>query len=151
MATFWSSRPTALRVAALRVVALRVTALLCAAALAAPLRANTPSATHTTDVVVQRLVPNDQRRPAGQIVNGERRIELDIVRATWRRDALKPARDTTMAFAERGQSPQNPGPLLRRQAGMLVHVSVHNTLDKAVQLRGLGDRVRSDTTVNGCS
>ena len=128
---------------------LRVMAFICATLLGVPLRASTPSSSRSTDGVVQRVEPNDQRRPAGQIVNGERRIELDIVRATWRPDALKPKLDTAMVFAERGHAPQNPGPLLRLQAGMPVRVSVHNTLDKPVQLRGLGDRVRSDTTVKG--
>ena len=30
-----------------------------------------------------RAEPNNQRRPAGQLVNGERRIALDIVPITW--------------------------------------------------------------------
>ncbi|MEO7179884.1 MAG: multicopper oxidase domain-containing protein [Gemmatimonadaceae bacterium] len=127
----------------------RLSVFVCATLLGAPLRADPGAAAPAAGDVVQRVEPNDQRRPAGRIVNGERQIELDIVRATWRPDELKSAVDTSVAFAERGHAPQNPGPLLRLQAGIPVLVRVHNTLDKPVQLRGLGDRVRGDTAIKG--
>ena len=101
--------------------------------------------------VAQSVEPNDQRHPAGHVVNGERRIELDVVKITWQPDAPKGPTDTTAAFAERGHVPQMLGPLMRLTVGTPVHVFVRNTLDQPVHLRGLSDRTLGDPVKNGAS
>ncbi len=92
---------------------------------------------------------NDQRTPAGRVVDGELRVELDVVDVTWSPRGPHGPLVSTVGFAERGHAPQMPGPLLRMRAGTPVRVSVRNTLARAVRVRGLSDRAPGDTTVDG--
>ncbi len=92
---------------------------------------------------------NDQRLPAGRIVDGELRVELDVVEFTWLPRGPRGPSAVAAGFAEHGHTPQMPGPLFRMRAGTPVRVSVRNTLDKPVELSGLSDRTRGDTAVNG--
>ncbi len=92
---------------------------------------------------------NDQRRAAGAIVDGELRVELDVVDITWSPRGAGGPQVPAVGFAERGHAPQLPGPLLRMRAGMPVRVSVRNMLARSVRVRGLGDRVAGDTAVDG--
>jgi FtsP/CotA-like multicopper oxidase with cupredoxin domain len=91
---------------------------------------------------------NDQRTPAGRMVDGELRVELDVVDLTWSPHGPHGPLVPAFGFAERGHAPQLPGPLLRVHAGTPVRVSVRNTLARAVRVRGLSDRVPGDTAVN---
>ena len=93
--------------------------------------------------------PNDQRAPAGHLVNGELRVELDVVDVTWSPSGPKGPAIPGAAFSERGKGAQLPGPLLRMQAGTPVRITVRNTFAKSVQLHGLSDRARGDTAVKG--
>ncbi len=95
------------------------------------------------------MTPNDQRTPAGQIVDGELRVALDLVDIVAQPLGPKGPSIPDAAFAERGKAPTLPGPLLRMRAGTPVRVSVRNTLASRVQLHGLADRVSGDTAVNG--
>ena len=92
---------------------------------------------------------NDQRTSAGRLVDGELRVELDVVDLTWSPRGPHGPLVPAFGFAERGHAPQLPGPLLRVRAGTPVRVSVRNTLARAVRVRGLSDRVPGDTAVNG--
>ncbi len=92
---------------------------------------------------------NDQRTPAGRVVDGELRVELDVVDLTWSPRGPQGPLVPAIGFAERGHAPQVPGPLLRMRAGTPVRVSVRNTLARAVRVRGLSDRVPGDTAVDG--
>ncbi len=94
-------------------------------------------------------VANDQRTPAGRSVDGELRVDLDIVDLTWSPRGPQGPLVPAIGFAERGHAPQVPGPLLRMRVGTPVRVSVRNTLARAVRVRGLSDRVPGDTAVNG--
>ncbi|MFI5233817.1 MAG: multicopper oxidase domain-containing protein, partial [Gemmatimonadales bacterium] len=91
---------------------------------------------------------NDQRTSAGRMVDGELRLELDVVDLTWSPRGPHGPLVPAFGFAERGHAPQLPGPLLRVRAGTPVRVSVRNTLARAVRVRGLSDRVPGDTAVN---
>ncbi len=88
---------------------------------------------------------NDQRTAAGRMVDGELRVELDVVDVTWSPRGPQGPAVPAIGFAERGHAPQVPGPLLRMRAGTPVFVSVRNTLARAVRVRGLSDRVPGDT------
>ncbi|HSM06099.1 MAG TPA: multicopper oxidase domain-containing protein, partial [Longimicrobiales bacterium] len=85
-------------------------------------------------------VANDQRTPAGSLVDGELRIELEVVEAVWHPRGADGPRVVTPVFAEVGRAPSVPGPLIRAGAGTPVRVTIHNRLDRDVQVRGLGDR-----------
>jgi manganese oxidase len=85
-------------------------------------------------------VPNDQRTPAGQMVDGELHVELEAVRAAWYPRGPDGPLVETPAFREVGGPPQVPAPLIRASAGTPVRVSVRNTLDRQVTVRGLLDR-----------
>ena len=105
-----------------------------------------PALTHRSAVAAPvHADANDQRTAAGRIVDGELRVELDLVEATWSPRGPQGPFIPMTVFAERGHTPQMPGPLLRLQTGTPVRVSVRNTLATSVQIRGLGDRSRSDT------
>lgn len=91
---------------------------------------------------------NDQRTAAGHMVDGELRVELDVVDLTWSPRGPHGPLVPAFGFAERGHAPQVPGPLLRVRAGTPVRVSVRNTLARAVRVRGFSDRVPGDTAVN---
>lgn len=84
--------------------------------------------------------PNDQRQTAGQVIDGELRIELEAVEAAWYPRGSDGPRVVTPAFAETGRAPQVPGPLIRTSAGTPVHVTIRNTLDRTIAVRGLLDR-----------
>jgi FtsP/CotA-like multicopper oxidase with cupredoxin domain len=103
---------------------------------------------HTADLHADA---NDQRTPAGRTVDGELRVDLDIVDLTWSPRGPHGPLVPAIGFAERGHTPQVPGPLLRMRTGIPVRVSVRNTLTRAVRVHGLSDRVGgpSDTAVNG--
>ena len=87
-----------------------------------------------------RAEPNDNRTPAGRMVHGELRVELEAVVAAWypRGSDLPPVMTTVLA--EVGHAPQVPGPLIRASAGTPVHVTIRNSLDRPIAVRGLTDR-----------
>ena len=87
-----------------------------------------------------RAEPNDQRRTAGRMVDGELHVELEVVEALWMPRGADGPRIVTPAFAEAGGPPQVPGPLIRAPAGTPVRVTVHNRLPRLVLVRGLVDR-----------
>jgi FtsP/CotA-like multicopper oxidase with cupredoxin domain len=84
--------------------------------------------------------PNDQRVPAGRLVNGELHLDLEVVEAEWYPRGEGGPRVITIAFAEAGRAPSIPGPLLRAPAGTAIRATVRNTLDRPVLVRGLVDR-----------
>jgi manganese oxidase len=84
--------------------------------------------------------PNDLRAPAGRLVDGVLRIELEAVDAAWYPRGPHGPRLVTPAFAEVGGPPLVPGPLIRAPAGTPIHVTVRNGLDRPIAVRGLADR-----------
>ena len=84
--------------------------------------------------------PNDLRIPAGAMVEGELRLELEAVAGEWYPRGPDGPRILTPVFAEAGVPPQVPGPLIRVTAGTPVRVSIRNTLERPIHVRGLIDR-----------
>ena len=94
---------------------------------ASPANANAP-----------RIVPNDNRRPAGRLENGVLTLRLEAREGMWHphgydRDGIRIG-----AFAEEGGPLQIPGPLVRVPAGTEVRTTLHNSLDRPLVVFGLG-------------
>lgn len=104
--------------------------LIACAAAAGPAAAQTPP----------RAEANDQRTPAGRMADGELRIELEALEAAWYPRGPDGPRIVTPAFAEVGAPPRVPGPLIRASKGTPVHVTIRNTLERPIAVRGLLDR-----------
>jgi manganese oxidase len=94
----------------------------------------------TTAQVLPKAEPNDQRKPAGRMVNGELEVNLEAVEAEWYPRGREGPRIITPAFSEAGRSPHVPGPLIRTSAGTPVVVRVHNKMERTIIVRGLLDR-----------
>jgi FtsP/CotA-like multicopper oxidase with cupredoxin domain len=99
----------------------------------------------TADAVVR---PNDNRVIAGRLSRGTYTLDLDIMKSTWHPEGLGRAAIPIFAFAEHGKGPSAPGPLIRVPAGTEMRITVHNTLDKMVRLRGLQDHTSQLDTVD---
>jgi manganese oxidase len=87
-----------------------------------------------------RAVANDNRATAGQVIDGELLVELDVVEAEWYPRGDDGPRIVTPAFAAAGGVPSVPGPLIRATSGTPVGVTVHNRLAHAIEVRGLVQR-----------
>ncbi|HST57476.1 MAG TPA: multicopper oxidase domain-containing protein [Longimicrobium sp.] len=74
--------------------------------------------------------PNDNRAPAGELRDGVLRVSLRATRATWHPDGDSLPGVAVDAFAEAGEAPSMPGPLLRMPAGTELHLSIANTLPR---------------------
>lgn len=59
----------------------------------------------TTAQVLPKAEPNDQRKPAGRMVNGELKVNLEAVEAEWYPRGPEGPRIITPAFSEAGRSP----------------------------------------------
>ncbi len=83
---------------------------------------------------------HDNQHPAGHLEAGALHLDLDIVRGDWRPNGTDRAGASILAFAERGQGPTTPGPLLRVRAGTPVLVSVRNTSSDTIAMHGLAPK-----------
>ncbi len=90
----------------------------------------------------KRVDINDNRKPAGALRNGVLALQLEARVATWHPDAANGPGVEVQAFAERGRSPQIPGPLIRVPSGTVVDVSVHNAVpNTTLVVHGLSSRL----------
>ena len=90
---------------------------------------------------VERIEPNDNRVPAGRLVDGVLTLQLEIRRAEWFPQAADGPSVVVPAFAEVGKAAQIPGPLVRVPAGTLLDITVTNQLgDTSVTVSGLFER-----------
>jgi FtsP/CotA-like multicopper oxidase with cupredoxin domain len=88
-----------------------------------------------------RVVANDNRRAAGALSRDTLRLALVATLGEWHPDGDAAPGVTIPAFAEEGQAPSVPGPLLRVRAGSTVLVTVRNALPTdTLQLHGLHAR-----------
>ena len=82
---------------------------------------------------------NDNRVAAGALRNGTLRVNLEVTAGDWRPDHTLPAM-RVLSFAEAGNAPTAPGPLIRVQQGTMVEASVSNRLGQTVWIHGLHAR-----------
>ncbi len=88
----------------------------------------------------QKAVISDNLVPAGTYIEGEYRLELDILEAEWHLLGDDKPAGQVLAFAERGHAPSIPGPLIRVALGTRMHITISNPLDTAIVIRGLSGR-----------
>jgi FtsP/CotA-like multicopper oxidase with cupredoxin domain len=92
---------------------------------------------HTVD----RVEPNDNRLPAGRLVDGVLTLHLEVRRGEWFPESADGPSVVVPVFAEEGRAPQVPGPLIRVPAGTLLDITVTNQLgDTGVTIFGLTER-----------
>jgi FtsP/CotA-like multicopper oxidase with cupredoxin domain len=75
-------------------------------------------------------VPNDNRAPAGTLVEGVLTLTLDAITAMWHPNGDSLPGIRVEAFAESGRPPSAPGPLVRVPAGTDIRVTVRNSLER---------------------
>src|SRR5678809_1814972 len=83
---------------------------------------------------------NDNRAPAGNYTGDTLVLRLTATTATWHfvGDSNPPL--TVAAFAEEGKAPTIPAPLIRVRTGTPIHITIHNSFDDTLIVRGLSDR-----------
>lgn len=91
--------------------------------------------------IIQRVVPNDNRVAAGALRNGILVIHLEAREGRWFPDGDDGPGAVMPMFAEEGQAPLNPGPLIRVPTGTIIQASVRNSLrDSTLIVVGLSTR-----------
>ena len=83
---------------------------------------------------------NDNRIPAGTLEDGVLTLRLEVRRGMWHVMGDDEPGGEVLAFAEEGESPQIPGPMIRVPLGTEIHVTVRNPLDTTLVVRGLSAR-----------
>jgi FtsP/CotA-like multicopper oxidase with cupredoxin domain len=90
---------------------------------------------------IPRVVPNDNRVPGGMLQGGVLVIHLEVREGRWFPDGDNGASGVMPMFAEEGQPPRNPGPLIRVPEGTVIRATVRNALrDSTLILVGLSTR-----------
>ena len=88
-----------------------------------------------------RVIPNDNRAPAGSLRDGILTLRLEAREARWYPDGEGGPSIVMQFFAEAGKQPRNPGPLIRVPDGTTIRVSVRNSLhDSTLVVYGLATR-----------
>lgn len=90
-----------------------------------------------------RVLPNDNRVPAGVLRNAALTLHLEARDGTWFPDEAGGPSLTIATFAEVGRAPRIPGPLIRVPAGTTIHVSVRNSYGSTLVVHGLHSRPRA--------
>lgn len=81
--------------------------------------------------------PNDNHKPAGMLRNGALTLKLEVAMTRWQPEGASGPTRLVQAFAEEGQTPQIPGPLVRVPEGTEIQATVRNTLGVALRLHGM--------------
>lgn len=83
------------------------------------------------------VVPNDNRVPAGQLRGDTLELHLEVRLATWLPEADSGPAVDVAAFAEAGQLPSIPAPLIRVTEGTTIVAGIRNLLpDSTISLHG---------------
>jgi FtsP/CotA-like multicopper oxidase with cupredoxin domain len=80
------------------------------------------------------VVPNANQVPAGQLESRMHVLRLEAREAAWHPDRRPEKPVVVLAFAEEGQPPRIPGPLLRVPQGTEVRITVRNRVDPAAHV-----------------
>ena len=95
-----------------------------------------------------RASANDNRRAAGAMRGDTLVLRLVVRTAEWYPEAENGPHITIQAFAEEGQLPSIPAPLIRAETGTPIRATIRNALgDSTIHLIGLGTQpiASSDT------
>jgi FtsP/CotA-like multicopper oxidase with cupredoxin domain len=97
------------------------------------------SSVHGFRPELSRVVPNNNRRPAGVMRGDTLVLRLVVGKAEWYPEAPDGPHIEVEAFGEEGQAPSMPAPLVRVRAGTPVRATVRNALpDSTIHVIGLG-------------
>jgi FtsP/CotA-like multicopper oxidase with cupredoxin domain len=120
---------------------MRPTACLLAALIGAPLFDVPAAPDNSSAPAAERIVANQNRRPAGRLRNGTLTISLELRTGLFRPYADDGDGVVVQAFGEAGRPLEIPGPLIRVPEGTLIQASIRNTLrDSTLVLYGLETR-----------
>jgi FtsP/CotA-like multicopper oxidase with cupredoxin domain len=85
---------------------------------------------------------NDNQHRAGTLHGKVLQVSLEAREGRWYPDGPGGRYVDAATFAETGRTPQNPGPLIRVDAGTWVEASVSNQLPQPLTLYGFGETAR---------
>jgi manganese oxidase len=105
-----------------------------------PICATGQAAAQSAPITSSRIEANPNLAPAGQLRDGVLTLDLEIRDGDWYPEAETGPSIHVRAFAQSGQLPQIPGPLIRVPAGTEMHVTLRNALDVTVRVHGLHQR-----------
>ena len=88
---------------------------------------------------VSEALANENRVPAGRLVNGVLVLALEAREVAWHPDGKLGGVLYMYAFAEAGHAGVIPGPFIRVPAGTEIHATMRNTLPRPMRLGGLQD------------
>jgi len=103
------------------------------------------SSSSSMSKVLTRIPPvilaNDNRVPAGRLVGHELHLSLEAVWGRWYPDGPHGEAVPMQVFAQAGQEPQIPGPVIRVPLGTVAIISLHNRIPGSrLTMHGLMDR-----------
>jgi FtsP/CotA-like multicopper oxidase with cupredoxin domain len=91
---------------------------------------------------------NQNRLAAGRLAKGTLTVALDVVEAAYQPEGAGDHVVRILALAERGKTPQVPGPLLRAPVGTTVRLTLRNRSDSALMFSGFRQALKAaDDTV----
>lgn len=88
----------------------------------------------------QKVVPNSNQSPAGQLTEGKLVIRLEAVMGDWYPEEDHGPALPVAAFREGGGALSTPGPLIRVKEGTDIRSTVYNRLDQPLTIHGLHTR-----------
>lgn len=99
------------------------------------------STSTVTDVAAPpRVIPNDNRTPAGTLRDGVLTLRMVAQPAVWRPEGRDGPELSIYAFTEEGKRPQIPGPLVRVPVGTEIDIALRNSLPETLRVYGLQHR-----------
>ena len=94
--------------------------------------------------VYPRVAANDNKEPAGKLMNKVLELNLEIVWSDFYLESNDRPGLRVVTIAEKGKAPTIPAPLIRVETGTKIHVVLHNTLkDSTATVYGLQKRPSS--------
>lgn len=94
---------------------------------------------------VPRVTVHRNRVPAGRRIGTTQRISIDVLESAWRPEGPDDPEVPILAFAEAGQRPTVPGPLVRVAQGTEIVITLRNLCDSALVIGGLRPGQEQDT------
>lgn len=94
---------------------------------------------------ITTAIENGNRQPAGDLRDGVLTVRIEAGPAEWRPEAEHGKALAIFAFAEEGNKPTVPGPLIRMREGTEVRAIVSNNTGKPLLMRGLQQRPSTKT------
>jgi manganese oxidase len=96
--------------------------------------------------MLEEILTNDNRRPAGKLVNNVLYLNLEVRTGNWFPETHEGKPIKVHAFAEVGEPLQLPGPLIRVPEGTEIRITVRNSiLESPLLLYGFCTRPRDQS------